>query len=1019
MKKKFLSFIFTLCLIIPCGVMLAACGKEPEITLSDISVEVVDPNSTTVAYEPNVAELFDLEDFIITATYSDGSTKEITEGVTMTPSGNFDCVTGGDSKFIFTYQQKTAEVTIYITQRNIDNSDFVVTGVEDSYTLQNANDHIEPSVTITWNGTTLTENVDYNVFYGDNNIYTVGEDTGSITISGCGNYTGTKTINFDIQAITPTGMAAFVTSANEITFDGNNHFYEEKQLASQPEGVLNVAYSYSTDGGNTWLDENSAEIKNAGTYKIKAHFEMDTGYSQVDDIVKTVTITPMDINEVYAVGDSVTFDNKNFTINDNICLIKIKDEYDSAQLISGTDFIVDTEYNENGFTNGYKDNFNVTTEAQVRIKGQGNFTGSRSITFEIQQANVSRLTTFVDLQDEWTFTGDVIEPTFKLTYKGTELKKDTDYTVTYNDDKFAGNGRFYITYKGNYTGNETKQFTIKPYELDISCLQLDAANFVYNTQAQKIEISGSNLNTLIANVTQNNPDFVKLIFNPADISTIKYAIQTVYNTSESDYQSNIETKNFGTYYAHVNFVCIATDSFENTNYYNSIKLVNGETPITDTNNVICQSYTISQFEISSTNTVHQFVNEEYRTNSTVTYNSDYFDVATQLVVSFENSKSETLHAARFTPINAGTYTIEPNTTNTNYIFSKDTCRLPDLTFTINKVELTAESIETYIEMPTITCIEGDGVNKYKLSEFTSKLTGTNANENAELNIVDYNPQEKKFEVQLIADNYNLAENLMITPITTNVIKDLIKTVKMGTTGSDETTDVTDTFFTSNLLEVGKYFEFYYTEEFISGQTTYYTFASNCTEIYDTSESKNFIGFKVSITEEKPYIEFKIQERASRYTIATKTYYVTEPNKLINDDYLKNVYVLTSNYSNYYGLYEVVSGTDYGVDYKLDNSNFKFDNYNVNGVTDIINIVVETANSNVVSYLCSKSLTDMGITVDSDGSITDLPSEKLSTLQNNSIGIDDINNQETVYLICYSELSGKVTQKTMTFVFSAA
>ena len=82
MKKRFLTFLFAICFMLPCAFIMTACGKDPEITLSSISAEAVDPDSTTVVYSPNISEQFDLDDFKITATYSDGSTKEVTENVT-------------------------------------------------------------------------------------------------------------------------------------------------------------------------------------------------------------------------------------------------------------------------------------------------------------------------------------------------------------------------------------------------------------------------------------------------------------------------------------------------------------------------------------------------------------------------------------------------------------------------------------------------------------------------------------------------------------------------------------------------------------------------------------------------------------------------------------------------------------------------------------------------------------------------------------------------------------------------
>ena len=67
-----------------------------------------------------------------------------------------------------------------------------VTGVKQSYVL--ASSHVEPDVAVTWNGIALNEFIDYSVSYANNS----SEGNASVTISGKGNYSGSKTIPFNI-----------------------------------------------------------------------------------------------------------------------------------------------------------------------------------------------------------------------------------------------------------------------------------------------------------------------------------------------------------------------------------------------------------------------------------------------------------------------------------------------------------------------------------------------------------------------------------------------------------------------------------------------------------------------------------------------------------------------------------------------------------------------------------------------------------------------------------------------------
>ena len=53
-----------------------------------------------------------------------------------------------------------------------------------------------------------------------------------------------------------------------------------------------------------------------------------------------------------------------------------------------------------------------------------------------------------------------VKPKLKITYQGKVLKKDTDYKISYKNNKKAGNGKIIITGKGNYTGTKTVTFKI-------------------------------------------------------------------------------------------------------------------------------------------------------------------------------------------------------------------------------------------------------------------------------------------------------------------------------------------------------------------------------------------------------------------------------------------------------------------------------------------------------------------------------------------------------------------------------
>ena len=57
---------------------------------------------------------------------------------------------------------------------------------------------VRPGVKVTFKGKTLTEGVDYIVTYGPTNE--VGNNKGTVTVTGIGDYSGTKTLTFNIYA---------------------------------------------------------------------------------------------------------------------------------------------------------------------------------------------------------------------------------------------------------------------------------------------------------------------------------------------------------------------------------------------------------------------------------------------------------------------------------------------------------------------------------------------------------------------------------------------------------------------------------------------------------------------------------------------------------------------------------------------------------------------------------------------------------------------------------------------------
>ena len=141
----------------------------------ELGLNAVKP-AFTVNYTPADSALIKNTDY--TVTYGDNNA--LGQGtVTITGIGKF---------------ANTKTFTFNIIPNKINENNLTVTGINNSYQLGSNPD---PSkVVVSFNGAQLTEGTDYVVTFGDNNA--IG--TGTVTITGKGNYSGSKTVHFTIYA---------------------------------------------------------------------------------------------------------------------------------------------------------------------------------------------------------------------------------------------------------------------------------------------------------------------------------------------------------------------------------------------------------------------------------------------------------------------------------------------------------------------------------------------------------------------------------------------------------------------------------------------------------------------------------------------------------------------------------------------------------------------------------------------------------------------------------------------------
>ena len=196
--------------------------------------------------------------------------------------------------------------------------------------------------------------------------------------------------------------------------------------------------------------------------------------------------------------------------------------------------------NGTDYTVSFSNNTKVGT-AKVTITGKGNYTGSVSKTYSIKndfkKATVSGISTKA-------FTGKNITQTITVKYNGKTLKKGTDYTVSYSNNKSIGTATVKIAGKGSYTGTITKTFKINPAKQEIQKLTAKSKAFFVDW-AQKGSATGYEIQ-YATNSKFTSAKKVTITNNKTDTKTIsKLSGKKKYYVRVRSYTTVKGTKYYG------------------------------------------------------------------------------------------------------------------------------------------------------------------------------------------------------------------------------------------------------------------------------------------------------------------------------------------------------------------------------------------------------------------------------------------------------------------------------------------
>lgn len=302
---------------------------------------------------------------------------------------------------------------------------------------------IVPEFTVEVNGVTLTEGVDYTVSYGEN--VNAGEEAGTVTVTGTGDYEGTAKATFEIsKAENPTSLPAAVDA-----------IYGQKlaDLALTDDWAWKNPADYVGSAGDRQHEVVLAETDN---YKEK------TGTVTVHVAQKQLTEAMVALEYTETVYDG-TEKEPVVTVTD-------------GELVTENDYVVT-----------YSDN-KAAGEASVLVTGAGNYSGSVKKTFEIKKAGIQP--SHIVIEGTYTYDGTQQKPEPVVTVGNQVLDPETDYDVTYGANINAGENAGTVTVigKGNYTGSAEATFDIeKGVNPAVPPVEADA---VYGQKLESIPLAG-------------------------------------------------------------------------------------------------------------------------------------------------------------------------------------------------------------------------------------------------------------------------------------------------------------------------------------------------------------------------------------------------------------------------------------------------------------------------------------------------------------------------------------------------
>ena len=350
--------------------------------------------------------------------------------------------------------------------------------------------------------TNLVENKDYKIVYKNDNVNTqdVSKRKVEVSIVGIGDWSGSVAIGK--FAITPAIInPTDITVPEKVQYDGSL-----PTAADYLTGKVTVKATTTINGQTKKIDvptdaykltctitPTTLAPKTVITTKIEKTKLANKNFAiahanTANEVVasKTTTITNKDIADtnvkVEVVGGPYTYTGKEI-----VPTIKVT--------VDGVELAKDIDYKIKSCTNNKN-----AGEATVTVEGDGDYTGTQTVKFTINKANLDDVKVEANTKDHkaaFTYNGKQVKPTssdFKITLNGVELNA-SDFVITYpTTSKVNVNaGDATVTLvpvktNANFTGDK-KEVNFKILPKEVSTAELDGKFYAFDENGNKVDFS--------------------------------------------------------------------------------------------------------------------------------------------------------------------------------------------------------------------------------------------------------------------------------------------------------------------------------------------------------------------------------------------------------------------------------------------------------------------------------------------------------------------------------------------------